>query len=81
MNTNEYIDKYLTGQITDEESAQLLDWVKESAEHKKEFDDACRLWYLLQSDKFNSDRSEEHTSELQSSFRFGKKSVLLPPWL
>ena len=75
MNTNEYIDKYLTGQITDEESAQLLDWVKESAEHKKEFDDACRLWYLLQSDKFNSDKAFEEFKQ-----KTKKKSIIIPLW-
>lgn len=57
MIQNNNIEKYLTGQATVSETEELLRWVNECEANKKEFDEACKLWYALQSDKFNSDKA------------------------
>ncbi|MCQ2958734.1 MAG: FecR family protein [Bacteroidales bacterium] len=59
MNTNELIDKYLTNEATAEEHKALLQYIHESEENKKEFSDACQLWYSLHSNKFNNTKAFE----------------------
>ena len=51
MIPNDNIEKYLAGQTTVAETEELLRWVNESEDNKKEFTEACKLWYALQANK------------------------------
>lgn len=45
----EYVGKLLAGEITPEERAQLMDWVRADPAHQKFFEDAQKLWQLTAS--------------------------------
>jgi ferric-dicitrate binding protein FerR (iron transport regulator) len=66
MDANKYIEAYLTGNATDEELNELLGWIAQDDAHKQEFADACRLWYSLQSSKYNSDKAFEQFTQKTS---------------
>lgn len=75
MIPNEYIEKYLSGQISDTEAEKLLQWIHESESNKKEFEDACKLWYNIHTQSFNSEKAfEDFTTYTQP------KATILPLW-
>lgn len=76
MNYNEHIDNYLAGTATESEVAELLTWVNESAENKKEFDAACQLWHSLNSTNFDSENA--YKEFCQKTAR--KKLTIIPLW-
>lgn len=55
MDSTKYIEAYLTGTASSQEIDELHAWIHEDAAHKKEFEDACTLWYSLHQGKFNSE--------------------------
>lgn len=76
MNYNEHIDNYLTGIATETEVAELLAWVNDSAENKKEFDAACQLWHSLNASNYNSESA--YKEFWQKTTR--KKLTIIPLW-
>ncbi len=58
---NELITKYLCGESTQEENAQLHAWVISNDENKLEFESTCQAWYisaqLRQEKEFNTEKA------------------------
>ena len=66
MDVTKYIELYLSGNATEEELNELHGWIDQDETHKQEFADACRLWYSLQSSKYNADKAFEQFTEKTS---------------
>ena len=78
MIPNDNIEKYLAGQTTVAETEELLRWVNESEDNKKEFTEACKLWYALQANKYNSDKA--FASFVASHAHKPTKAKIYPIW-
>lgn len=71
MDTHNYIDAYLSGTATEDEAKQLLDWVRTDEKNKKEFEEACKLWYSINSNKYDSESAFQ---------KFAHKGKFIPMW-
>ncbi|MBR5433630.1 MAG: FecR domain-containing protein [Bacteroidales bacterium] len=78
MIQNDYIELYLSGQATEAETEELFRWVNENETNKKEFADACRLWYDIHSPKFNSEKAFNAFIAAQKPAQ--PKPKILPLW-
>lgn len=76
MNYNEHIDNYLAGIATEEEVADLLVWVNQSEENKKEFSEACQLWHSLHSTNYDATKAFEEFTQTTNR----KKLIINPLW-
>lgn len=76
MDYNEHIDNYLAGTATESEVAELLVWVSESAENKKEFDAACQLWHSLNSSNFDFEKAYKEFNQKTTR----KRLFIIPLW-
>ncbi len=63
MDTHNYIDAYLSGTATQEEAQALLEWVRASESNKKEFTEACKIWYSLHSNSYDSEKAFQRFSQ------------------
>lgn len=70
-----YIEKYLSGEITAEESEKLLHLVNTNEEKQKYFSDACQSWYSLQDSKFNANKAFESFQKTTKP-----KAKIIPLW-
>lgn len=57
MDAHNYIEAYLSGTTTQEEAQALLEWVRSNEKNKKEFAEACKIWYSLHSTSYNSEKA------------------------
>lgn len=52
-----YIDAYLSGTATQEEAKALLEWIRADKKNEEEFSEACKIWYSLHSNSYNSEQA------------------------